>query len=181
MRLWWLACAFVCACSSDVTSTASTAHLNGTVDDKTLTPRSAIGTRSASALTVLVSDRTNTCASTHTEGATSLTLTLHGAQIVPGTYAVSTAAGTDAGSAGAGGGATFTMTDHTCAVIDTQHALSGSITLNEISTDLTPGSTGSRARGSFTLTFANGHMVGDFDALTCTGPDAAAPAITCSP
>jgi len=180
MRVRWLGFLFLCACStSDVTSGGSSAHLNGTVDDKTLSPRSAIGTRTPSSLTILVSDRTNTCALTHVQSAASLTLTFHGAQIAPGTFPVSTAAGSDAGVTAVT--ATFTSTDKACATTDNKSASSGSITLNEVSNDLTPGSSGSRARGSFTLTFPSGRMTGDFDALVCPNGDAGAAQVTCTP
>ncbi len=161
-----LALILMAACSAEPTSASDTAHLTGTVKSKVLTPKSAVATSSASGLSLVISDKSDTCGVTHAQGATTIALAVPGAPVAPGTFNVTDVTRSDAGSNGAS--ATFRAADQSCKVVVAETATSGSVTIKQVLTEL--GAAGaSHVRGTFTLVFADGDVTGDFDALLCDG------------
>ncbi len=161
-----LALLFMTACSAEPTSAPDTAHLTGTVKSKVLTPKSAVATASASGLSLLISDKSNTCGVSHAQGANTIAFAIPGAPVAPGTVNVTDVTQNDAGSSGAS--ATFRAADQSCNAVVAENAASGSVTIKQVLTEL--GATGaSHVRGTFTLVFADGDVTGDFDAVLCDG------------
>lgn len=165
------------ACDSEPTSSPDTAHLDGTVARKTLTPRSALAryeplASGARGLVVVVSDRESTCTAMHTQSATSVTLSLGG--LAPGTYAVVVK------SPGSGDAtAVFTVADQACKATVNENGTSGSINVKDVVSDLSNGT--SRVRGSFNVVFADGTVTGDFDASLCGSGDGGSSGAACTP
>jgi hypothetical protein len=171
------------ACDAEVASSPNTAHVTGTVGSKNLTPRSAVArygdvttsamsgsSASARGVILLLSDKPNSCEATHTRGATAIAVSIPGAQLNPGTYAIVDVTQKSASNGGAA--ATFDAEDQSCTSTVAQNATGGRVTITEIFSTLGAGG-GTRIRGSFTLGFPGGDVTGDFDAVLCNdGGDA---------
>jgi hypothetical protein len=186
----------VAGCSSaPPQSSTSAAAIMGTVSNTPLSARSAIArygtvatstvngtTTDVRGLTVVISDKANTCSSFHSQGSTNLVVTIPG-DAPPGTYPVVNAA-SSAASAGQSE-VDFNAVDNTCMDTVATPATTGTVTLTSVIINVV-GAGHSIVSGTLDATFAGGHLAGDFDAVLCpdaanvtdAGPDAAP---TCMP
>jgi hypothetical protein len=114
----------------------------------------------ARGLTVLVSDAKNDCSNLHTEGATSVELTIPGSAS-PGAYAVT---GSVAGSGQSQ--AHFSVVDRSCANVVDQLAPAGDIDIEHMNITIV-GDQPSNVSGNVDASFAGGKLTGSFDAVIC--------------
>lgn len=121
----------------------------------------------ARGLRILVSDKSNTCTSTHFAGSTNIDVRIRGDNVGPGTYPIVDAAVATPASKQAE--VDFDAVDGTCKDLVAEAAVRGSITIKTVEINLTDPSE-SRVTGSIDATFANGHVAGDFEAVFCESP-----------
>lgn len=135
----------------------------------------------AEGLRILVSDKANTCSSTHFASSTNLDLRIRGDAVGPGTYAIVDASARTPAVGEAE--ADLNAVDGACKDLVAEAAVTGTITLKVVEISVV-GDGRSHVSGSVDATFAGGHIVGDFDADLCddvpvTVTDASAS--TCTP
>jgi len=118
----------------------------------------------ADGLRILVSDKANTCSSTHFASSTNLDLRIRGAAVGPGTYAI--VDGNARTPASGEAEANLNAVDGVCTDLLAESAMTGTITLKVVEISVV-GDGRSHVSGSVDATFAGGHVVGDFDADLC--------------
>ncbi len=169
-----LSATFAFGCSAPSSSTnAPTGTVTGAVSSaelKTLSAVARYGTyfgtsgQPTRGLRILLSDNPNSCDITHFASATMLDVRVRGASVGPGTYPIvdAVAQTPQAGQAEAD----FNAVDAVCKDLVAQTGTSGNVILKTVEINLTTPSA-SHVSGSVDLTFAGGHITGDFDAVLC--------------
>ena len=115
-------------------------------------------------LRILVSDKANSCSTSHFASSTNLDLRIRGGAVGPGTYAIVNA---DAKTPAVGEAeADLNAVDDACKDVVAQAVMTGTITLKVVEISVVGGGR-SHVTGSVDATFQGGHVSGDFDADLC--------------
>jgi hypothetical protein len=169
-------------CSSPASpSPTNSAEIAGSVNNVSLKARSAIArygtaattvngtTTSVRELTIMISDKANTCSAFHAQDSINLFLTITKDNAGPGNYPIANTAVTAA--SGDQSEVDFNAVDHNCKDKVAQPATTGAVNIKNVTVSVVgPGH--SIVSGTIDATFSGGHVTGDFDAVLC--PDAAA-------
>jgi hypothetical protein len=166
--------AFGCSSSSAAPSAqGSSSSVEGAVSTTKLASLSAVARNGKffggagpmpDGLRILISDKANTCSTSHFASSTNLDLRIRGGAIGPGTYAIVNA---DAKTPAAGEAeADLNAVDDACKDQLAEAAMTGTITLKVVEISVVGGGR-SHVTGSVDATFNGGHIAGDFDADLC--------------
>ena len=177
----------ILACSSSSSSPTPTSSsqtpttvVTGSVNNISLAASSATGNEGVVAtstvngeatnvqgINVLISNKSNTCGSTHGQGAIGLALVLYGdVSGAPGPGSLTVVDADKKLPVNGQAEAHFITLGSTCQDTFAQTATSGTITVAEVLVDLTNPSN-SHVSGSFDITFPDGHVTGSFDSVLC--------------
>jgi hypothetical protein len=170
--------------SSSPSSSTNTAAITGSVSNVSLNASSAIasyGTVATSnvngvtseirGLTIMISDKANTCSEFHLQNSNNLFIAIPGDEVGPGTYPVVNANLVSATPSQSE--VDFNAVDQSCNDKVAETATSGTITLTNV-TIYANGPYDSIVSGTIDATFADGHLIGDFDAVLCPDDDGSA-------